>query len=133
MIVTTSGKACRCRRYFSDPADVRAVAQLAEAERAEARRSPSPNQAKGLASAHEMRRAEDRVAQWRRGNGELRVEPHRPRRSAGSEDAWARADGEEDQYRRIGRDCSRSVGRAAMGLSSSWPARRVRRFLDRPA
>jgi len=74
MIVTTSGKACRCRRYFSDPADVRAVAQLAEAERAEARRRLSPTQAEGLAAAHEMRRAEDRVAQWRRGNGELRVE-----------------------------------------------------------
>jgi hypothetical protein len=50
---------------FSDPADVRAAAELAEAERADARHSISPEQAAGLAAAHEMRRAEDRVEKWR--------------------------------------------------------------------
>jgi hypothetical protein len=50
---------------FADPADVRAAAELAEAERAEARHSMSPEQVTGLAAANEVRRAEDRVAKWR--------------------------------------------------------------------
>lgn len=50
---------------FSDPADVRAAAELAEAERAEARRSTSPAQAAGLAAVRDVRRAEDRVEKWR--------------------------------------------------------------------
>ena len=50
---------------FPDPADVRAAAELAEAERADARHSISPAQVTGLAAAHEMRRAEDRVEKWR--------------------------------------------------------------------
>ena len=36
-----------------------------EAERADARHSISPAQVTGLAAAHEMRRAEDRVEKWR--------------------------------------------------------------------
>jgi uncharacterized protein DUF4383 len=54
---------------FSDPADVRAVTELAEAERAAARRATSPAQVTGLAAAREMRRAEDRVGQWRTATG----------------------------------------------------------------
>jgi hypothetical protein len=50
---------------FSDPADVRAAAELAEAERADARHSTSPTQVTGLAAAREARRAEDRVEKWR--------------------------------------------------------------------
>lgn len=50
---------------FSDPADVRAATELAEAERAAARRTTSPAQITGLAAAHQKRRAEDRVAGWR--------------------------------------------------------------------
>ncbi len=50
---------------FSDPADVRAATELAEAERADARRATSPAQITGLAAAHQKRRAEDRVAGWR--------------------------------------------------------------------
>ena len=50
---------------FSDPADARAATELAEAERADARRATSPAQITGLAAAHQKRRAEDRVAGWR--------------------------------------------------------------------
>jgi len=50
---------------LSDPADMRAAAALAEAERADARHSPSPAQVTGLAAAHEARRGEERVARWR--------------------------------------------------------------------
>lgn len=50
---------------FSDPADVRAAAELAEAERADARHGASRAQATGLAAAHKMRRTEERVAEWR--------------------------------------------------------------------
>jgi len=44
---------------------VRAAADLAEAERADARHSPSPAQVTGLDAAHEARRGEERVAKWR--------------------------------------------------------------------
>jgi hypothetical protein len=50
---------------FPDPADLRAAAELAEAKRADARHSSSPAQVTGLAAAHDMRRAEDRVEKWR--------------------------------------------------------------------
>jgi hypothetical protein len=50
---------------FSDPADVRAAAELAEAERADAGHSRSPAQVSGLAAAHEARRGEERAAKWR--------------------------------------------------------------------
>ena len=50
---------------LSDPADMRAAAALAEAERADARHSPSPAQVTGLDAAHEARRGEERVAKWR--------------------------------------------------------------------
>ena len=55
---------------FSDPADVRAAAELAEAERAAARHSISQVQATGLAAAHKARRAEERVAEWRSVTGD---------------------------------------------------------------
>ena len=48
-----------------DPADLRAAAELAEAKRADARHSSSPAQVTGLAAAHDIRRAEDRVEKWR--------------------------------------------------------------------
>jgi hypothetical protein len=50
---------------YRDAADVAAVTELAEAERAAARRGATPAQAKGVAAAGQARRAEDRVAGWR--------------------------------------------------------------------
>ena len=50
---------------YADVADVAAVGQLAEAERAAARGGATPAQAEGVAAAGQVRRAEDRVARWR--------------------------------------------------------------------
>ena len=52
--------------YASDE-DVKAVGELAEAERAAARHSATPEQAEGVEAAGAARRAEDRVAGWRAG------------------------------------------------------------------
>ena len=50
---------------YSSAADVAAVAELAEAERATARRTATPAQAEGVEAAGASRRTEDRVAGWR--------------------------------------------------------------------
>jgi hypothetical protein len=55
----------RLPTIYSDAGDVRAVTELAEAERANARHGASPAQAAGLAAIHDVREAEDRVKGWR--------------------------------------------------------------------
>ena len=64
MIATTNRSGCRSRRSSPIPQTC-AATELAEAERADARRATSPAQITGLAAAHQKRRAEDRVARWR--------------------------------------------------------------------
>lgn len=50
---------------YTDARDVAAILELAEAERATARRGASPAQAEGLRVVGDARRTEDRVARWR--------------------------------------------------------------------
>jgi hypothetical protein len=50
---------------YTDPRDVTALGELAEAERAAARGGTTPAQARGLRAVEEARRTEDRVALWR--------------------------------------------------------------------
>ena len=50
---------------YADPADVIAVGELAEAERASARQDATPFQRHGVEAAAGARSAEDRVADWR--------------------------------------------------------------------
>lgn len=50
---------------FVNEADVAAAEELAEAERAVARRGATPAQSQGVDAAARTRRAEDRVAAWR--------------------------------------------------------------------
>lgn len=56
---------------FTDPADVSAARELAEAERAVTQHAASPEQAAGVAAVAGLRRPEDRVRAWR----ELRHPP----------------------------------------------------------
>jgi len=56
MTARTNSSGCRSDE-FPDPGDVRAAAELARAERADARHSSSPAQVTGLTAADEMRRA----------------------------------------------------------------------------
>ncbi len=51
---------------FTAPADTRAVAEMAEAERADAQHAATPAQTLALGAARTTRRAEDRVAAWRK-------------------------------------------------------------------
>lgn len=51
---------------YGDPGDAAAARELAEAERAVVRRTASPEQAAAVAALRGIRRAEDRVAAWRR-------------------------------------------------------------------
>lgn len=51
---------------YTEPEDVVAVAELAEAERAVARHDASPAQVRGVEAAAQHRRGEDRVESWRR-------------------------------------------------------------------
>jgi hypothetical protein len=51
---------------FTAPADTRAVAEMAEAERADAQHAATPAQTQALGAARMTRRAEDRVAAWRK-------------------------------------------------------------------
>jgi uncharacterized protein DUF4383 len=50
---------------FTDPADATAARELAEAERVVAQHAASPELTTEIAALHEVRRAEDRVRQWR--------------------------------------------------------------------
>ena len=50
---------------FTDPADVAAALELAEAERAVAQRVATPDQQAGVAAVADIRRPEDRVRAWR--------------------------------------------------------------------
>jgi hypothetical protein len=50
--------------YYSAE-DVSDVEEMAEAERAAARHTASPDQAAGVAAAAQVRRAEDRLERWR--------------------------------------------------------------------
>ena len=52
---------------YADAADVTAVGELADAERAVARGGATPAQAAGVQAAGPARRAEDRVSAWRTG------------------------------------------------------------------
>ena len=61
---------------YSDPEDVVAVAELAEAERAVARHHATPAQTRGVETAAQHRRGEDRVDSWRSDN-HSRPEPDR--------------------------------------------------------
>ncbi len=51
---------------YADPGDAAAARELAEAERAVVRRTASPKQAAAVVALRGIRRAEDRVAAWRR-------------------------------------------------------------------
>ncbi len=62
---------------YATRGDVRAVGELAEAERAGARHSATPEQTAGLAVVHDSRRAEDRVAGWRAATGTTSDQQHR--------------------------------------------------------
>ena len=54
---------------FDDPADVVAAIELADAERAVAQHTASPDQVGGVAAAGGSRRPEDRVRAWRAATG----------------------------------------------------------------
>jgi hypothetical protein len=52
-----------------DPAEVAAAAELAEAERAVAQHTATPEQAAGVDAVRDIRRPEDRVRAWRAATG----------------------------------------------------------------
>lgn len=60
---------------YADPADVTAVRELADAERAVARGGATATQAAGVHAAGPQRRAEDRVSAWRTGSPARAPEP----------------------------------------------------------
>jgi hypothetical protein len=60
---------------YTDARDVAALGELAEAERAAARRGATPAQAAGLRAAGRPRRTEDRIALWRSAQGPGPDEP----------------------------------------------------------
>jgi hypothetical protein len=54
---------------FTDPAEVAAALELAEAERAVAQHAATAEQAAGVAAVRDIRRPEDRVRAWRTATG----------------------------------------------------------------